>query len=142
MAFAIPAFVVLQLAGVGLVYQTTYRPGLASFRTKEAFTAFQYGNCAQTHAWAEQAIEVWTPYLDDQMYFLARAVGVMAESGRLNSCPDWPRLLEISRGIAERLFKNHPAHVRQRAIYANFLFSMGRATQNQKLLDEVAKRLK
>jgi tetratricopeptide (TPR) repeat protein len=136
LAYALPLFLACEGAGAGVVYGASYQPGLASYQTKEAFTAFQYGSCKGTLSWAEKAIQTWTPYLDDQMYFLARAVGVMAESGRLDRCPEWPRLLEISRGIAQRLFRNHPTHVRQRGIYANFLFAMGRATHDQKLLDE------
>ena len=128
--WALPALLGLQALAVLLVYRTSYQPGLASNVMRAAHEAYRRGSCANMLALSQQAFATPTPYLDDQLYTLARDSGSLALKGNLERCTHWRELLAQEKTVAAAILEDHPRHARQRSVHANFLVTLGRAARD------------
>ena len=120
------AFLALEVAGGLSAYRTSYQPGLASYLNKEAHDAWRSGNCAAMLDYSRQAFATPTPYLDDQLFTLARNLATLAARGNLDRCQQWPELLQQARLVDQHLREHHPVHTRHRSIFTNLISSVGR----------------
>ncbi len=136
-----PAFAGLALAGALLAYRGSVLPARASYLAKQSHAAFRRANCGAALAYAKRAWEVPTPYLEDQVYMLAKNLTWLTESGRLDRCGEWRPVLEHGRVLMSRVLEQHPVHSRQRWLYANLLFTLGKQTRDPAILADAGLQL-
>ena len=131
-----PVFLALEATAALAAWRTSYQPGLASFLNKEAHDEWRRGNCAGMLDYSRQAFATPTPYLDDQIFTLARNLATLASRGNLDRCPQWRELVVQARAVDKHLLEHHPVHTRQRSIFTNLISSVGRSTKDPALLAE------
>jgi O-antigen ligase len=131
------AFLALEALGVLLVFQTTVQPTRAAYGTKLAQVAWRDGSCARMVATAREAFALGSPWLDDQLFNVARDLGSLANMGKLvQACPQWRDLVDFARDVTTQILKNHPVHARQRSIFATLLHLVGREAKEPQLIAE------
>lgn len=136
-----PAFAALAAAGALLAYRASILPGYASFLAKQGHAAFRRTQCAPALALAKRAAAVPTPYFEDQMFMVTKDLTWLSDTGKLERCPEWRAGLEHARALMDRILEQHPAHSRQRWVYANLLTALGRQTRDPAILAEAGEQL-
>lgn len=134
--FALQGWLALEACAALLVFRTDWQPGYSSYLTREAHRVFQMGSCSGMLALSRESWQTPSPYLDDQLYMIARDVGTLAGRGMLNRCDAWKELTEHARLVGTELLRRHPDHSRQRAVLANLLFAVGREGRDASYLAE------
>ncbi len=137
------AFLVLEALAALLVFQTTVQPTRAAYGTKLAQVAWRDGSCARMVEVAREAFALPTPWLDDQLFNVARDLGSLANQGKLvQVCPQWRELVDHARLVTNKILHNHPVHARQRSIFATLVHLVGRETKDAQLVAEAGPLLK
>lgn len=136
-----PAFAALALAGALLAYRGSILPARASYLAKQSHAAYRRGNCGAALAFGRRAADVPTPYLEDQMFMLAKNLSWLSDTGKLERCGDWRASLEHGRSLMARILVQHPAHSRMRWLYSNLLFTLGKQTRDPAILAEAGQQI-
>ncbi len=126
----------LQLWAAALVFQTTVQPARASYDNRRAQEPWRRGDCAAALAASREVFKLPTPWLDDQLFSVARSLGTLASQGKLQSCPQWRELLGHARAVTGAILRDHPVHARQRSIFATVLHLLGREAKDPALVAE------
>ncbi|MBU2566858.1 tetratricopeptide repeat protein, partial [Patescibacteria group bacterium] len=133
---------IVQVVFLTIVFFASYVPAKASAITIKFNNAFSSGSFDQAYVYAKEASEMSTPYLEDQTYLYAKNMIALADAGKLSAWPKSNDMIKITMDVNEQLLKIHDNNAHPRFIYANFLQSMARATQNQDYYDQAEEQYK
>ena len=120
--FAIPLVLVALLT----IWRASILPFEASALTIEASQYFPQPVGLQK---IQQAMEIWTPYRDEQMFLLSRSL--VGAGQNLTKVPSWQSWLDIAKTASDQEASRHPMNAYTHYIYARLLGDTAFAVQSQ-----------
>ena len=132
--------VALQAGGFLFVWHVAILPALASHQSLQSKVAFGHGGCGAMLESARRAAAVPTPWSQDHLTVLSQTLRDLVKADRLESCPQWRDLYDLTRQKAGMIYAGQPEHFRFRGIMAALTAMLGLKVRDKVLLDE-AKRL-
>lgn len=109
-------------------------PGLASCYVKQASTAQKERNLDEMLALLQRAEQIPTPYFDDQVMLVSRAMHQLAKTKKLDAWSGRERAVALTQAIGQNYFAHHESHGRLRGPYASVLLALGRTDFGEALL--------
>ena len=136
-AFPTIAFVVLQLAALGVVWRYSVIPFRVSKSTIDSNNYFSAGLLQQSYDLAKQAASMPTPYLDEQTFLQSRNLMSIIDANALTKVPFWKDWYALVKKVTDDHLKDHPNNTHPHFIYARFLQSFAKAVpEDAKLAEE------
>lgn len=130
-AFPVIATTVLYLLAALLVWRASILPFRASYYS---IRSSQYFGQARGLADMQKAMNIWTPYRDEQVFLLSRAlVGAGQNLTKIQNWQDW---LTIAKTAGQQETDHHPRNAYLRYIYARLLSDTAFAVPEQAPLAE------
>jgi hypothetical protein len=97
------AFIVLEALGIALAWQYSLKPAMASLEAMEIHRAIQEGDCVCAANHLARAMEIDTPYLEDQVLVLYGGLDSM------KACPRYPEMVARAQSIWRAQYERHRA---------------------------------
>lgn len=119
----IPLFVVLALMSWLCVWRGSYLPFRASALAMEGNMYFTY---EQGYGLSKKASAIWTPYMDEQVFLLARNLITASGNRVLQKIPHWKEQYALAKALGAQEDARHPGNTQTKLIYGRFLQEMGR----------------
>ncbi len=135
-------FGVVQVAFVLFVYFTSALPAYASYLTIKANNYFMAGDLNTSLDLSKKAASIQTPYLDEQTFLLSRNMISFSDSGQMLKWPRWKEMDALVKDVTARHLASHGVNAHPRFIYASYLQSMAKATNDAQYANEAEEQYK
>jgi O-antigen ligase len=127
---------VLQTGGILLAWHLSVLPAAASHAGLQSKVAFARGGCGAMLESARRAAAIPTPWSQDHFTVLSQTLRDLVKEDRLQSCPQWRDLYDLTRQSAAKVYAGQPEHFRFRASMAALTLMLGLKVGDQALLAE------
>jgi hypothetical protein len=97
------AFIVLEALGIAMAWQYSLKPALASHEAMEIHRAIQEGDCVCAANHLAHAMELDTPYLEDQVRVLYTGLD------STKACPRYQEMVARAQSIWRTQYERHKA---------------------------------
>jgi O-antigen ligase len=122
--WTVPIVALSACLAFGVMLWGSVVPLLASAYVKQASTALKLGNPAEMLALVRRAEQLPTPYREDQMLLISRAMLQLSKGQQLDSLPQGREAVALTQAIGADYLAHHPSHGRLRALYADTLLAL------------------
>lgn len=130
------AFVILQVLGIVLVWQTSVLPARASILSIKSNNYFSAGMYADAYQYAVEAASIPTPYTDEQTFLQSRNLISLVDNGQIDKVSNWKAWHDLIVDISKKHLAEHPRNTHPHFIFARFLQSFDKLVPEDAALAE------